>query len=184
MFDTKQYEAKIGQAVSHFEDDLKKIRTGRAHPGMLDGIMVESYGTKMPLNQVSNVVAAEPQLLQITPFDQNNIKAIVNAIHDDQSLGFNPSDDGRIIRVPTPQLTTERRQAIAKQLNGKVEDCRIALRNVRHDAIRDAKKAKDDKQITEDDQKRAEKALDAFMSEAQSKLESMAKSKESEIMTV
>lgn len=184
MFDTKQYEAKIGQVISHFEDDIKKIRTGQAHPGMLDGIMVESYGTKMPLNQVSNVVVAEPQLLQITPFDQNNLKAIVTAIHDDQNLGLNPSDDGRIIRVPIPQLTTERRQSIAKQLSGKVEGCRIALRNVRHDAIRDAKKAKDDKQITEDDQKRIEKTMDVLMSDAQSKLEASAKRKETEIMTV
>lgn len=184
MFDIKPHEAKIGLVIGRFEDDLKKIRTSRAHPSMLDGIMVETYGTKLPLNQVSNIIAVEPQLLQITPFDQNNIKTIVSAIHDDQNLGLNPSDDGRIIRVPIPQLTTERRQTIAKQLGSRVEDCRVALRNVRHDAIREAKKAKDNKQITEDDLKRAEKTLDNLMADAQTKLEATAKIKETEIMMV
>ena len=184
MFDTKQFEEKMNQAYVHFEDDLKKVRTGRAHPSMLDGIMVDAYGAKMPLNQVANVVAPEPQLLQITPFDPSNLQAIVAAIRDDQSLGFNPSDDGRIVRVPIPQLTTERRQQIAKQLGEKVEDCRIALRNIRHDALKAAKKAKDDKTITEDDAQRIEKSFDQLMSTMQSKIDAAAKAKETEIMTM
>lgn len=184
MFDTKSYETRMEQALRHFEDELKKVRTGRAHAGMLESVTVEVYGTKMPLNQVANIVAPEPQLLQVTPFDQNNLPAIVAAIRDDQSLGFNPSDDGRIVRVPVPQLTTERRQQIAKQLGDKIEDCRIALRNVRHDALRDAKKAKDTKQISEDDLKRIEKTLDNALSDMQSKIDTAAKAKEAEIMTV
>src|SRR5215469_7354940 len=125
MFDTKPYEDKMNQAFDHFEDDLKKVRTGRAHPAMLDGVMVEAYGAKMPLNQVANIVVPEPQQLQVTPFDQANLQAIASAIRDDQSLGFNPSDDGRVVRVPVPSLTTERRSQIAKQLGERVEDCRI-----------------------------------------------------------
>src|SRR6266498_2874958 len=102
MFDTKPYEEKINQAFARFEENLRKIRTGRAHPGMLDGVMIEAYGTKMPLNQVANILAPEAQMLQVTPFDPANLKAVVAAIRDDQSLGVNPSDDGRIVRVPVP----------------------------------------------------------------------------------
>src|SRR5680860_156447 len=107
MFDTKLYEEKFELALDHFEDELKKIRTGRAHPGQLDGIKVEVYGTMTPLNQVSNITAPEAQLLQVTPFDPSNMQAISAAIRADQSQGFNPSDDGRIIRVPVPALTED-----------------------------------------------------------------------------
>lgn len=184
MFDTKPYESRMQQALAHFEEELKKIRTGRAHPGMLEGIMVEAYGSRMPLNQVANVLAPEAQLLQVTPFDPSNLQAIAKAIRDDQNLGLNPSDDGRVVRVPIPQLTTERRQQIAKQLGDKVEECRIALRSVRHDALKDAKAKKDSKELSEDDYKRAEKTLDGLMSDMQVNLESLSKTKEKEIMTI
>jgi ribosome recycling factor len=184
MFNTKPYEEKMTLAYEHFEEELKKVRTGRAHPSMLDGVMVEAYGSKMPLNQVANVLAPEPQLLQVTPFDSSTLRSIVSAIRDDQSLGFNPSDDGRVVRVPVPQLTTERRAQIAKQLGEKVEECRIALRNIRHDALKAAKKAKDDKEIDEGQAKRAEKQVDQRISDIQAKLESAAKAKEAEIMTI
>lgn len=182
--DTKQYEQRMQQALQHFEDELRKVRTGRAHPSMLDSVMVEAYGAKMPLNQTANVTAPEPQLIQITPFDPTNIQAIAKAIRDDQSLGLNPSDDGRVVRVPIPPLTTERRQQIAKQLGEKVEDCRIALRNIRHDALKDAKAKKDTKELSEDDVKRTEKSLDAFMSDMQTKLDQITKAKEQEILSM
>jgi len=184
MFDTKSYTERMQLAVLHFEDEVKKLRTGRANPGMLDGVFVEAYGQKLPLIQVATVTVPEPQLLQINPFDPTNLQAIVAAIRDNQGLGFNPSDDGRIVRVPIPALTTERRQQIVKQLNEKVEECRIALRNIRHDALKDAKAKKDSKEFSEDDIKRAEKAMDDAMRDTQSKLESAAKSKEQEIMTL
>lgn len=184
MFDTKLYQTRMQQAFTHLEDELKKVRTGRAHSSMLDGVMVEAYGTRLPLNQVGNVVAVEAQLLQITPFDQGLVKSIAGAIRDDQSLGLNPSDDGRVVRVPIPALTTERRQQIAKQLGEKVEECRIALRNVRHDALKDARAKKDAKELSEDDVKRAEKSLDSLMAEFQAKLEAVAKAKEKEILTI
>lgn len=184
MFDTKPFETRMDQALEHFEGELKKIRTGRAHPSMLDGVTVEVYGSKMPLNQVANVVAAEPQLLQVSPFDQSNVKAVAAAIRDDQGLGFNPSDDGRVVRVPVPPLTTERRQQLVKQLGEKIEECRIALRNIRHDALKDAKAKKEAKELSEDDVKRAEKLLDGLMSGYQAKLDGTAKAKEQEVMTL
>jgi ribosome recycling factor len=109
MFDTKPYEARFSAAVAHFEDELKKVRTGRAHPSMLDSVLVEAYGQRMPLNQVANVTAPEAQLLTVTPFDPSNIQIIAAGIRQDQALGLNPSDDGRVIRVPIPPLTEERR---------------------------------------------------------------------------
>lgn len=184
MFDMQPYQSRMSQAITHFEEESKKIRTGRANPGMLDGIMVEAYGAKMPLIQVATITVPEPQLLQINPFDPANVSAIVKAIRDDQTLGFNPSDDGRVVRVPVPALTAERRQQIVKQLGEKVEECRISLRNVRHDALKDAKAKKESKQLGEDDVKRAEKTLDDAMRDMQTKLEALAKTKEQEILTI
>jgi ribosome recycling factor len=184
MFDTKPYETRMQQALQHFEEEAKKLRTGRANPGMLDGVMVDAYGSKMPLLQVATITVPEPQQLMISPFDPTNLQAIVAAIRDNQSLGLNPSDDGRVVRVTIPALTTERRQEIVKQLNARVEDTRVALRNVRHDALKDAKYKKDAKELSEDDVKRVEKGLDDAMRDSQARLETMAKAKEQEIMNV
>jgi ribosome recycling factor len=159
MFDTKQYEEKFELAVAHFEDELKKVRTGRAHAGMLESVRVEVYGTMMPLNQAATITAPEPQMLLVSPFDPSNLQAIVAAIRNDQTLGFNPSDDGRVVRVPVPALTEERRKLLVKQTGEKVEDARIALRNIRQDALKEAKRRKDAKELSEDDVKRIEKRL-------------------------
>ncbi len=179
-----QSKTKFNQTSEFFADDIKKMRTGRAHAGMLDGVMVEAYGAPMPLNQVANVTVPEAQLLQITPFDPNNLQAISAAIRDNASLGMNPMDDGRVVRVPVPPLNEERRREIVKILGGKTEDAMVSLRNARHDALRDIDKAKKDKQIGEDDAKRLEKQIDDAMNEAKSSIEQAAKSKEQEIMTV
>ena len=143
MFDTDEYELKMQSAVEHFESELKKVRTGRAHASMLDGIQVEAYGSMMPLNQVANVTAPEAGMLLVSPFDPSNIQAIAASIRADQSLGFNPSDDGRVVRVPVPPLTEERRKQLVKQTSEKVEDARIALRNIRQDAFKEIKRIKD-----------------------------------------
>jgi ribosome recycling factor len=184
MFNTDLYEEKMMQAFMHFEEDLKKVRTGRSHPSMLDGITVEVYGAKMPLNQAANITAPEPQMLQITPFDPSNVQAIAAAIRADQSLGFNPSDDGRIIRVPVPPLTEERRKQLVKQTSEKIEEARIALRNIRQDALKDAKKQKEAKELSEDDVKRVEKEIDKLMSSYQEKIEMAFKLKEKDILTI
>lgn len=184
MFDTKQYETKFSAAVAHFEDELRKVRTGRAHPSMLDGLTIEAYGQPTPLNQVANVVAAEAQMLTITPFDPGNLQAIVAAIRADQSLGLNPSDDGRLVRVPIPALTEERRKQIVKQTSEKVEEARIALRNIRQDALKEAKRLKDAKELSEDDLKRIEKSIDDSMALYNGQLDSAFKDKEKEILTI
>lgn len=179
-----QTTSKFQQALSHFQEELKKVRTGRAHPSMLDGVMVTAYGTPMPLIQVGTVTAPEAQLLQITPFDPNNIQAIASAIRDNPSLGMNPMDDGRVVRVPIPPLTEERRREYVKLLSGKVEEAMISLRNVRHDAIRDIDQAKKDKQIGEDEAKRLEKQVDDSLNKIKSEIDSLSKAKEAEIMRV
>lgn len=179
-----QVKVKFGEAVAHFSDELKKLRTGRANAGMVDGIMVTAYGVPTPLNQLANVTAPEAQLIQITPFDPTNLAAISTAIRDNPSLGMNPMDDGRVVRVPVPPLTEDRRHDIVKLLGGKVEDCMISLRNARRDAINLVDQAKKDKDIGEDDAKRLEKQIDESMNQAKTEVETLSKSKETEILTV
>lgn len=184
MFDTKPYEEKFDLAVAHFEEELKKVRTGRSHPSMLDGILVEVYGQKMPLNQVANISAPEPQLLQITPFDPSNVQLIAAAIRAEQSLGFNPSDDGRVVRVPIPSLTEDRRRQLVKQTGDKVEEARIALRNIRQDALKDAKRKKEAKELSEDDIKRIEKGIDDDITSYNAKIDAIFRAKEKDILTI
>ncbi len=177
-------KAKLNTALEHFKDELKKLRTGRAHASMLDGVTVDAYGTEMPLNQVGNVSAPEAQLLQITPFDPNNMAAISAAIRDNQSLGLNPSDDGRVIRIPIPPLTEERRRDITKQVGAKLEDCMISMRTVRHEAMDAIDQAKKAKTVGEDDAKRLSGQVEEVMTKAKTDAEAAAKAKETEIMTV
>ncbi len=184
MFDTKPYEIKMANALERLSEELKKVRTGRAHPDMLASIMVDAYGQKMPLNQVANVTAPEAQMLLVTPFDPSTIASISTSIRDNQSLGFNPSDDGRVVRVPIPALTEERRREMVKQLGDKAEECRIALRAVRQDALKDAKRKKDAKEMSEDDLRGIEKEFDGFMSARQGEIDTAIKAKEVEILTI
>ncbi|HSX36538.1 MAG TPA: ribosome recycling factor [Patescibacteria group bacterium] len=179
-----EVERKLAQAVEHLKGELAKLRTGRAHPSMLDGVTVEAYGTPMPLIQVATVIAPESQLLQITPFDPNNLQAISTAIRNNASLGMNPSDDGRVVRVPIPPLNEERRREIAKQIGEKVEDAMVRMRNARHDALRQADQAKKDKELSEDDVKRIQKRIDDTMAAQKAAIDTAAKAKEQEIMTV
>lgn len=179
-----QTKQKLNSAIAHFQDDLKKLRTGRASAAMLDGVMVEAYGTPMPLNQVANVTAPEAQLLQVTPFDPSNLAAISNAIRDNQSLGLNPSDDGRVVRVQIPALTEERRREITKQVGSKLEDAMISMRGIRHEALDVIDKAKKDKEVGEDEAKRLSGQVEDAMNAAKAEADSAARAKEQEIMTV
>lgn len=180
----EETKKRLNACVDRLHDELKKLRTGRANAGMLDGVMVEAYGSPMPLNQVANVSAPEATLLQITPFDPNNLAAISAAIRDNQSLGLNPSDDGRIVRVPIPPLTEERRKEISKQVGAKLEDSMIAMRSVRHDAMKSVEDAKKSKQVSDDEAKSISDSIEQEMSNAKTKAEELAKTKEKEIMTV
>lgn len=177
-------EAKFAQALERFQDGLKSLRTGRANASILDGITVEAYGTPMPLKQLATVTAPEAQLLQITPFDPNNLAAIASAIRDDQSLGLNPSDDGRIVRVPIPPLTEERRRELAKQISQKQEECMIQLRAARHDAMDAINQQKKDKQLGEDDAKRLSGQVEDALSKVRVQVEAAAKAKEADILTI
>ncbi len=171
-------------AVEHLVEELKKVRTGRAHPSIIEGLMVEVYGSKMPLNQVSNVTAPEPQLLQVTPFDPTNLQAIATAIRTDQTMSLNPSDDGRVVRVPMPPLTEELRRQIVKGLGDTVEEAKITLRNIRHDAIKEAKRLKEAKEYSDDDVKRIEAQVTELIADFNNQVDAAQRSKEQEIMTV
>jgi ribosome recycling factor len=179
-----QTKTKFAQAVEHLQEELKKVRTGRAHPSMLDSVVVQAYGTPMPINQVATVSTPEPQLLQITPFDPTNLQAIVTAIRDNTSLGMNPMDDGRVVRVPVPPLTEERRREYVKLVGAKVEEGMVRLRNARHDAMKTIDQAKKDKDIGEDEAKNLQKQIDDAMATAKADADAAAKTKESEIMIV
>ncbi|MBR3329072.1 ribosome recycling factor [Candidatus Saccharibacteria bacterium] len=179
MFDTKEDRSKMEKVIERFRDEMKKVRTGRAHPDMLSGIKIEAYGQFMPLNQVANVTAADATLLVVTPFDPANIQNIAAAIRADQSLGLNPSDDGRVVRVPIPSLTEERRKEIVKNASAKVEEAKVAMRNIREDARKALKIATE---MSEDVKKRAEKEIDELTKEFSDKVDAEFKAKSDEIM--
>lgn len=179
MFDTKEDRKKMEEVIARFKDEMKKVRTGRAHPDMLSGIKVEVYGQFMPLNQVANITAADATLLVITPFDPSSIQAIAAAIRADQALGLNPADDGRVIRVPIPALTEERRKEIVKNASSKVEQAKVAIRNIREDARKAVKIATE---MSEDVKKRAEKEIDDITKEFSDKVDAEFKAKSDEIM--
>ena len=138
----------------------------------------------MPLNQVANITAPEAQMLLVTPFDPSNITAIEASIRANEALGFNPSDDGRVVRIPVPPLTEERRKQMVKLASEKVEDVRISMRNIRQDALKEAKNLKENKELSEDDLKLIEKEIDKLMSEMQTKIDAIFDSKKKEILTV
>lgn len=181
MFDTKDDRKKMEDTVSRFKDEMKKVRTGRAHPDMLSGVKVEVYGQFMPLNQAANITAADATLLVVTPFDPSNIAAIENAIRADQALGLNPADDGRVIRVPIPPLTEERRKEIVKNASSKVENAKVTIRNIREDARKAIKNTED---LSEDVKKRAEKDIDDLTKEFSDLIDKEFKTKSDEIMKI
>ena len=180
MFDTKEEKASMDKIIERFKDEMKKVRTGRAHPDMLSGIKVEAYGQFMPLNQVANITISDATMLLVTPFDPANIANIESAIRADSTLGLNPSDDGHVVRVPIPPLTEERRREIVKTASEKVEEAKVAIRNVREDARKDIKDAK----LPEDATKRAEKEIDDLTKEYTDKIDAEFKLKEEEIMKI
>ncbi len=181
MFDTNEDRKKMTEVIERFKEEMKKVRTGRAHPDMLSGVKVEAYGQYMPLNQVANVTAADATLLVITPFDPSTIQGIAAAIRADQTLGLNPADDGRVIRVPIPALTEERRKEIVKTASTKVEQAKVAIRNIREDARKAIKAAED---LSEDVRKRAEKEIDDLTKEFSDKVDAEFKAKSEEIMKI
>jgi len=182
--DISEAGKKLEEVLTHFHDEAKKLRTGRANAGMLDNIQVEVYGQLSPLNHVATVQVVDAQLIQVQPFDPTNLEKIAAAIRDDSSLGLNPSDDGRVIRLPIPPMTEERRKEVVKQLSEKVEETNISMRNIRHDVLNTAKTQKNEGLIGEDDQNRIEKQMTSLMDEYRMKIDEAKKIKEAEIMKV
>lgn len=179
-----ELKTKLTAATEHFKQEAGKIRTGRAHPGMLDNVMVEAYGQKMPLKAVGSITVPEPQQLQITPFDPTNLQAVSEAISNDKSLGLNPADDGRVVRIQIPPLTEESRQQMVKILHQKLEESLIASRNARHEAIRKIEQSEKDKQIGKDDRFHLEKQIDDLLAQQKNDAEKLAHEKEHEITTI
>lgn len=182
--DTNLIKQQMDKVVDRFEEELKKVRTGRANASMLENVMVEAYGQAMPLNQVGTIKVLDAQMLVVTPFDATNIEAISLAISSDATLGLNPADDGTIVRVPIPAMTEDRRRDVVRQLKEKVEEAKISLRNNRQDAVKKLKTQMDAKEISGDDYKGEENKLNDMIADYNSQLDEMTKAKEAEIMTV
>jgi ribosome recycling factor len=179
-----QLQGKITKATTHLEEELKKIRGGRAHPGVLEGVQVETYGQRTPLTHIARILASDARTLTVTPYDTSTLSTIAKAIREDQSLGLNPMDDGKVIRVSMPEMTTERRQQIMKLVSTKAEECRITLRTIRHDLLEDAKAGQKNGEITEDELKRFEQDVTKALEIAQQSINEQVKVKEQEVMTV
>ncbi len=178
-----QLKSRMDKAVEDFRKELASTRTGRASVHMLDGVHVEAYGSQMPLNQLANVSAPEPQLITVQPWDMSLIGGIEKAIRSAE-LGLNPMNDGKLIRVPVPALTEERRKEMVKHLHKALEDHRTAIRNVRRDGNDAIKKALKDKQITEDEERGAMEHIQKLTDEEIKKMEELCKTKEKEVMQV
>jgi ribosome recycling factor len=178
-----QLKTRMDKAVEDFRKEMASVRTGRASVHMLDGVQVEYYGTMTPLNQMGNVSAPEPQMITVQPWDISQLGAIEKAIRS-SDLGLNPMNDGKIIRVPVPALTEERRKEMVKHLHKVLEEHRTAIRNIRRDGNDGIKKQMKDKKITEDEERRALEELQKLTDDEIKKMEEMSKTKEKEVLSV
>src|SRR5262244_1260025 len=178
-----QLKTRMDKAVEDFRREMTATRTGRASVHMLDGITVDAYGSQMPLNQLANVSAPEPQLITVQPWDVSQIGAIEKAVRS-SDLGLNPMNDGKLVRVPVPALTEERRKDMVKHLNKVLEEHRTAVRNIRRDGNDAIKKAMKDKKITEDEEHGALDEIQKLTDDEIKKMEDMSKAKEKEVMEI
>jgi ribosome recycling factor len=176
-----QLKTRMDKAVEDFRKEMAATRTGRASVHMLDSVNVDYYGSQMPLNQIAQVHAPEAQLITVQPFDPSSLGAIEKAIRT-ADLGLNPMNDGKIIRVPVPPLTEERRREMVKHLHRVLEEHRTAVRNIRRDGNEAIKKALKDKKITEDQEKRSLDEIQKLTDDEIKKMDEMSKAKEKEVM--
>ena len=174
-------KTRMEKALSDLQHDMAAIRTGRASLGILDHIRVDYYGTPTPLNQIANLHVPEPALITIQPWDVSQIGPIERAIRT-SDLGLNPANDGKIIRLPIPPLTQERRKELAKVVGKQTEEARVAVRSARRDAMDMVKEAEKDKEITEDERKNGEKKIQELTDKYIANIDDIAKAKEKEIM--
>jgi ribosome recycling factor len=179
----KEAETRMDGAIQALEDDLAGIRTGRAHPGLVEKLNVEYYGAPTPLIQLASISVPEPRSLLIRPFDESSLKAIERSIMTSE-LGLTPNNDGKAIRLNLPPLTEERRVDLGKLVKNRVEEARIAVRNVRRDSIKDLREFENEKMISEDDLKRGEEKLQKITDEKIEEINSTGERKEKEILEV
>ncbi len=176
-------KARMDKAVGDFQGQMGAVRTGRANVHMLDSVKVDYYGSDVALNQIAQVHAADAQMLTVTPFDPSSLQAIEKALRT-SDMGFNPQNDGKIVRIPIPALTEERRKEMVKHLHKILEDHRTAVRNIRRDGNDYLKKALKDKKITEDDERRALEEMQKLTDAEIKKMEELSAGKEKEVMQV
>ena len=174
---------KMNKSVAVYKKELTSMRAGRANPQLLDRILVDYYGTPTPINQVANVSIPDPRIIQIAPWEQSMLKAIEKAIQK-SDLGINPSNDGKVIRLLMPELTEERRKDLVKQTRKLAEECKIAIRSIRRDALDKFKKQQKASEITEDDYKELENDMQKLTDAKCKQIDEIAKAKEAEIMEI
>jgi ribosome recycling factor len=179
----KTAETKMGRTIESFKGELQKIRTGRAHPGMLDQIHVDYYGSPVPLSQVAQLSLLDARTIGVQPWEKPMISKVEKAIRE-SDLGLNPSTTGDIIRVPMPALTEERRKDLTKVVKGLGEDSKVAVRNLRREANEHGKKMLKDKDITEDDERRLVDDIQKLTDRTISEIDKLVQTKESEILAV
>jgi ribosome recycling factor len=183
MFNEKTYSQKMDKTIEVFSKELTSLRTGRANASMLDLVKVDVYGQVMPLNQVASITTPDPRTINIQVWDLNNVPLVDSAIKKSE-LGLNPQIDGQLIRLPVPDLNEERRTEIKKVIKSMGEKCKISIRNIRREANDELKNLVKDKEISEDDEKKNEKIVQAFTDEHIKTIDQKAETKEKEIMTI
>ena len=181
--DFKEFSRKMDRTLEHLGEDFDAVRAGRANAKVLDRITVEYYGSETPLNGVATISSPDARTLVITPWDTKLLKEIQKAIQA-SDLGINPQNDGRVIRLIFPQLTEERRKDLSKQVKKYAEDAKVAMRNIRRDGMDYVKKLKKNNEITEDDQKKAEKDLQDMLDKYIKKVDAALAAKDKELMSI
>jgi len=179
----KNADQKMQKSLEALKNDLGKVRTGRAHTGILDHVMVEYYGSLVAVNQVANVTLGDARTINVQPYEKPMISKVEKAIRD-ADLGLNPATNGDLIRVPMPMLTEERRKDLIKVVRGEAENAKVALRNVRRDANDALKKLIKDKEISEDDERRAQDDVQKLTDKYVAEVEKMLQTKETDLLAV
>ena len=176
-------ETRMAKSIEAFKGDLQKIRTGRAHPGILDHVQVDYYGSMLPISQVANVSLLDARTISVQPWEKGMAAKIEKAIRE-SDLGLNPSTQGDLIRVPTPALTEERRRELTKVVRHAGEDCKIAIRNLRRDANEHLKKLLKDKAVAEDEERRAQDEVQKLTDRTINEIDRLVQGKEAEVLQV
>jgi ribosome recycling factor len=179
----KNAETKMGKSIESFKAELQKIRTGRAHPGILDQVQVDYYGSMVPISQVANVSLLDARTISVQPWEKGMGSKIEKAIRE-SDLGLNPSSQGDLLRVPMPALTEERRKDLTKVVRNAGEDCKVAVRNLRREANEQLKKLLKDKAVSEDEERRAQEEVQRLTDRVIAEVDRLVHGKEGEIMAV